>query len=160
MPHLSIYLGCLTPWLWCHRITALKLLWSFATNIWCQKIINSTDDEPDLAARWTTGLAFFLYKFCFPMFYLYGVRTPESLAPGVERISEGDMLVTHCPGSGVSWVPGPLTLGMEEGSAGPEPVLLIHWELSHREKGPPTGTDPVPAKWIPYGDIPHSQSLY
>ena len=41
-------------------------------------------------------------KFCFPMFYLYGVRTPESLAPGVERISEGDMLVTHCPGSGVS----------------------------------------------------------
>ena len=65
-----------------------------------KKIINSnTDDEPDLATRWTTRLTFFLYKFRFSIFYLYGVRTPESLALGVERISEGDMLVTHCPGS-------------------------------------------------------------
>lgn len=34
------------------------------------------------------------------MLYLHGVRTPESLVCGVERISGGDMLITHGPESG------------------------------------------------------------
>ena len=88
------------------------------------------------------------------MLYLHGVRTRESLVCGVERISGGDRRAHNSwpwVRSDVSWVPGPLTLGMEEGSAAPLPVLLNSLRTFMQGEGAPTGTDPVPAKWIPYG---------
>ena len=48
---------------------------------------------------------------------LYGVRTPESLVYGVERISEGDRLITYCPVSGqvLAEFQAPWHSGNEEG---------------------------------------------
>ena len=58
---------------------------------------NNNDDGPDLSTQLTIKLSFFLWKFSFSTLYFNRVRTPESLAFGMERISEGDMLLTHCP---------------------------------------------------------------
>ena len=61
---------------------------------------NNNDDGPDLSTQLTIKLSFFLWKFSFSTLYFNRVRTPESLAFGMERISGGDLFITNSPQSG------------------------------------------------------------
>ena len=112
MPHSPVSPECLLLWLWCYRLIALTLLQSFTRNIWCQGIINNSDDGSDLAKQITK-----LKSVLEENFSLYRVRTPESLVYGVERISEGDMLITYHPVSHQVWAEfqAPWHFGNEEG---------------------------------------------
>lgn len=98
MPQSPVFLRCLNSCPWCSRMIALTLLQSLARNRWCQEAINN-DTGPDLLLNGLQGWVFSC-MFPFSMLYLHGVRTPESLVCGVERISGGDMLITHGPESG------------------------------------------------------------
>lgn len=61
---------------------------------------NDNDDGSDLSTQLTIRLSFFLGKFSFSTLYFNRVRTPESLAFGVERLSGSHLLITYAPWSG------------------------------------------------------------